>query len=101
MKTEINKPPISLKKTSATLIREHKDYRGLEDVFLGHANDCGGVGRNMAQLVSQVSIPNVALASAYLSGNLVRCAGAGNAGRSSNSRCYPAARKYDWMPAGH
>jgi integrase len=36
-KTSINKPPKSLKKTSATLLRNNKDYSGLESLFLGHA----------------------------------------------------------------
>ena len=36
-KTGINKPPKSLKKTSATLLRNNKDFSGLESLFLGHA----------------------------------------------------------------
>ena len=36
-KLKISKPLISLKKTSATLIRGRKDSSGLEDLFLGHA----------------------------------------------------------------
>lgn len=36
-KLEIAKPLKSLKKTSATKIRGHQSYRGLEDLFLGHA----------------------------------------------------------------
>lgn len=36
-KLGIDKPLKSLKKTSASLIRGNKDYRGLEDLFLGHA----------------------------------------------------------------
>lgn len=36
-KTGISKPLKSLKKTSATMIRNNKEYQGLEDLFLGHA----------------------------------------------------------------
>jgi|GEM_PF-1073109 len=36
-KTGIEKPPKSLKKTSASLIRGHEKYSSLESVFLGHA----------------------------------------------------------------
>jgi hypothetical protein len=36
-KTGINKPPKSLKKTSASLIRGNQKYSSLEDLFLGHA----------------------------------------------------------------
>ena len=36
-KLKIVKPLKSLKKTSASLIRGNKEYKGLEDLFLGHA----------------------------------------------------------------
>jgi hypothetical protein len=36
-KTGINKPPKSLKKTSASLIRNNGRYTSLEGLFLGHA----------------------------------------------------------------
>lgn len=36
-KTKINKPMKSLKKTSASLIRGHERFSGVEDLFLGHA----------------------------------------------------------------
>jgi len=36
-KTGINKPMISLKKTSASKLRGHPEYMGLEGLFLGHA----------------------------------------------------------------
>ncbi|MCE9554759.1 MAG: tyrosine-type recombinase/integrase [Planctomycetes bacterium] len=36
-KLGIDKSLRSLRKTSASLIRGHRDYRGLEDLFLGHA----------------------------------------------------------------
>ena len=36
-KTGINKPPKSLKKTSASLLRDNQKYASLEDLYLGHA----------------------------------------------------------------
>ena len=36
-KTKINKPLKSLKKTSASLIRDHEKFGSLETLFLGHA----------------------------------------------------------------
>ncbi len=36
-KTDIKKPQKSLKKTSASSLRNHPKYAGLEDLFLGHA----------------------------------------------------------------
>ena len=36
-KTGINKPLKSLKKTSASLLRDHPNYSSLEDLYLGHA----------------------------------------------------------------
>ena len=37
MKASIDKPLKSLKKTSASLLRGHKEFSGLESLFLGHA----------------------------------------------------------------
>ena len=36
-KTGIKKSPKYLRKTSATLLKSNKDYRGLDVLFLGHA----------------------------------------------------------------